>query len=176
MRALRRGHHQELVGSVPAQNGLFGQLGAQDAGDFLERPIARAVAVGVVQETEVIDVHERDADRADRLRVGPPGLELGRQLGHDRAVVQQAGQCIAPRGLDELGGLPVQAPLSGTEDEVQQDRQQGRCTHRHDDRVAPCRVDARQHGGCVPVDLEHGHDVTADHDRQVFLQDGRHPE
>ena len=47
-------------------------------------------------------------------------LEEVGQAGDGRAVVEQAGQRVAPAGLEQGLGLAGQAPLGGLEDAVEE--------------------------------------------------------
>ena len=95
------------------------ELPPELAGDREQRLVAGPVAVVVVQEPEVVDVDEGDAER----RAGGPGaLDLAGEVGDERAVVQRPGQRVALGRLDERGGLAGQPALRRAEDQEQQDR------------------------------------------------------
>ena len=96
--ALRWGDDDELVRAIAPRRGRQGQLLAQDAGDVDERPVAAVVAVGLVDEPEVVDVEQGDPHGGARE---PCALEERRQLGHGRPVIEEAGQRVTPAGFEK---------------------------------------------------------------------------
>ena len=139
------------------------------AGHLEEGRVAGRVAVGVVDEPEVVDVDDGDT----RPAPGPSavGLELVGQLDDDRAVVEQPGQGVAPLGLEQGPRLALEAPVGGPEDEVQEHRQdRGREAGDADDPVAG-RVGRVEDRRRVAVDLEDRADVAIGRDREVLLED-----
>ena len=97
----------------------LGELGPQEVGHGQDRLVAGRVAVGVVEQPEVVDVDQGDRDRLalragllDRLR---QGLDQG-------AVVRDAGERVPAGRLDERVGLAVDPALGGAEDQVERDR------------------------------------------------------
>ena len=132
------------------------------------------MAVGVVQEPEVVDVDQRDADRgAGRAR----GLDLVGQQGDDRAVVEHLGQRVAAGRLDELGMLPGQPRLRRSEEEQQHAGQQGAGGEGHEHDVAPGFVQAGEDGrGIAPQADDRDRLAAILDDRQVLLDDARDTE
>jgi hypothetical protein len=104
-------------------------------------------------------------------------LECHRQIGHDRSVVQHAGQRVATRGLDELPLLPADAHVRRPEDQEEQRRQDRRRPDHHDDDVALRLADALQEWACVAPDGHHrtGRVAVVD-DREVLAYHGRRVE
>ena len=99
-------------------------------------------------------------------------LEPLDELRHGRAVTQEAGQRVAPRGLEEVACLAVEADLGGIED-VPEQAGQDHGGQQDDAQSARLRLaDGRQERLAVAVDLEDGLDraVRGD-DRQVLLDD-----
>ena len=96
-----RCNDQHLVRAVPTERGVGGQLASEEVHDHEERVVARGVAVGLVEEPEVVDVDERDGECAFILAclIDRPGDHVD-----EGAVVQGMGQRIAPRRLDERLG------------------------------------------------------------------------
>ncbi len=141
---------------------------AQQPGDFEEGPIAGLVAVGIVDQPEVVDVDQGDSDRA----IGAPGLlEQVGQPGDRSAMVEQTGQRVAPAGIDKGPGLAGQPALGGLEDEVQQEAQEERRGDHHEGDLAG-RVGHRvQDRLGVPVDLEDARNgAVGTGDRNVLLE------
>ena len=75
------------------------RLGGDEGGDLQQDLVGRGVPMRVVEEPEVVDVHERDADPPVRR---PRALDFLGKEGDDRSVVQHAGERVAARRLDEL--------------------------------------------------------------------------
>ena len=97
-----RRDQQELVRTVTTHDGPCGKLGGEQAVHGEERLVACVVAVVVVQQAEVVDVNQRDAERC----AGGPGvLEVVRKMRDQRTMVEGPGERVAPRGLHELHGL-----------------------------------------------------------------------
>ena len=81
--------------------------------------VAGIVAVDVVEQPEVVEVDERHAER----QAGRAGaLDLVREVGDERAVVERSRERVAPGRLDELGRLAGQPCLRRAEDQEQQRR------------------------------------------------------
>ena len=78
--------------------------------------VTGVVAVRLVEEPEVVDVDEGDADRRS---VGAGVLEGGPKPDDERAVVEQAGERIALGRVEQLLGLFGDPALRGSEGEVQ---------------------------------------------------------
>ena len=76
-----RGDEQELVRAVAAGDDAVGQLLGDQSVNREQRLVARAVAVDVVEEPEVVDVDERDAER----RPGRPWRARSIRRGGRRA-------------------------------------------------------------------------------------------
>ena len=58
-----RGDDEELVRPVAAEGDVVGQRSAQELGDGQQRLVAGVVAIGLVEQPEVVDVDERDGER-----------------------------------------------------------------------------------------------------------------
>ena len=96
-----RADDQELVRAVARDVAAIGLVGDQ-GGDLQQDLVGGRVPVRVVEEPEVVDVHERDADASLRR---PRALDLVGEEGDDRPVVEHPGQRVAARRLDELAVL-----------------------------------------------------------------------
>ncbi len=81
----------ELLAAVPADVVAGAEVLGDRLGDGTEHDIARFVAVRVVDRLEVVDVDERDTQRA---LVARGALDLGEQLGQQRLAVGDAGQAV----------------------------------------------------------------------------------
>ena len=100
----------ELLAAVAADHVARPQVRAERLGDAAQHDVAGGVAVGVVDGLEVVDVDERDRQRA---LVAAGALDLGEQGGQQRAAVRDAGQAVDGRevlGLGEGGGDAVDGP------------------------------------------------------------------
>ena len=112
-----RGDDEELVGAEPAGGGAGWTVQLDEPGEPQERVIATGVTVRVVEEPEIVEIDQGDADRAE---VGARPVDGGGELGGHGTVVQQPGQRVATGGLEELDGLARDAHLRAAEDEVQE--------------------------------------------------------
>ena len=121
---LRRRDGQELIRTEAAQDRGLRELAAQQAPDLQQDRVARRMAMGIVEQPEVVDIDQRQADHA-RARLAR-ALELGAQHVDDRAVVEQAGQGVLVGRLQQQVGLPIETAGGGAEDQVEQPRQQQR--------------------------------------------------
>ena len=179
-RALRRRDQEEFVGSVAAECRVLREFGAQKSGDLEEPRVTGAVAVGVVQQPEVVDVDQGNADRPQPgAACLAPGFELGRKVGDHGSMVEQAREGVASSGFHELPGLPSQPALRRAEDQVQQDGQDHRCRHGDHDCVPTRHANRGEQLRGIPVDLEHrdhawvGFGGQVLFDGQVFLEHHR---
>ena len=129
----RRGDDEELVRPVPAEHGRRVELRAQRRDDPLQHVVSGVVAVRLVEEPEVVDVDQGDADRR---AVSAGMLERGPELDDECAVVQQPGERIALGRVEQLFGLSADPALRGSEGEVQDRAGDDGCGERDDQHVA----------------------------------------
>ena len=160
--------HEELVRSVAADDRALRRTGSKDAAQLEERGVARGIPVGIVEESEVVDVNEAHLDRASR---GASGLDAVGECDDDRAMVKRPGERVATRRLDKGDGLAPQTAMGGSEDQVQDERhdQRGRKGEEHD--LLPRRPDSTEHGLRVARDRKDGADDAAGSDRKRFRED-----
>ena len=93
----------ELVATEPGQRVPRAAAGPQGRRDLPQHVVAREVPVGVVEELEVVQVHQGDRQRRPRPR-RPAGVFL--QALVEDAVVQQAGQTVLlGQGGQVMAGL-----------------------------------------------------------------------
>ena len=164
----RRLDDEELVGTVAAEDGAGRELDAEQLGQGQDRLVARRMAVGVVEQAEVVDVEQGDRDRLP----GRPSRLDGRGEGrHEAAVVRRIGQRIAPGRLDQLVGLAADPGLGGPEDEEQDERRHEPGGQRDHDHVLPHRAETRGDRLAVAPDADHGQDAVAVLERQVLAQE-----
>jgi hypothetical protein len=161
-------HDQELVRTVPRDVAV---LPGHQRGDPQEDLVGGGVAVGVVEEPEVVDVDQRHADATlARAR----GLDLVGQEADDRSVVEHPGQCVAARRLDELAVLPAEPCLRGAEHQEEDAGQEHRRGERDEHDVAAGRVEPRHEvGGVAPHRDDRENFPVAVLDRQVLLHHAR---
>ena len=99
---------------------------SQQRGDGLQRAVARRVAVGVVDALEVVEVAEGQ-DEAPAVAQG--ALDLGAQLAHEGAPVEQPGERVAiglrAQLLDVPGGDHGHHRLVGEHPQGLQARRRG---------------------------------------------------
>jgi hypothetical protein len=96
----------ELVAADPERAIRGSADGADQPADGGEQPVPRGVAVGVVESLQVVEVEDREGQRAPLA--GGIG-HLAGQLLLERAVVAEAGSCRASRVADQgrpREGLP----------------------------------------------------------------------
>ncbi len=97
---------EELVPAVAGQNVGLAAGAAEDSGDAFEHVIARRMAVGVVEQLEVVQVHHHQGHRL-------AGAAVARQFRVEplvgAAVIAQAGQRIAVRQAARLAEQPDSA-------------------------------------------------------------------
>ena len=167
-REVGRRDDEELVGSVPPEGRSLGQFDAEQVGDLEDRLVAGRVAVGLVQQPEVVDVEERDPHG---LRVGAGRLDGPREGFDEAAVVERAGERVAPPGFDEQRGPPADPRLGRTEDEEQEDRRERRGAQRDDDDLASHLVELAEDRRRVAPDADDGDHVVAHFEREVLAQD-----
>ena len=137
-----RRRDQEFVRADPPQDRPLGEDTAEDTRDLDEGPVAGRMAMGVVEQREVVEVDDGDGDASRSSR--PALVQPGRELPDDGSVVEEAGERVATGGLDELVRLPGQPSLGGAEDEEQEDGQHGgRTRGDHDDRRTVSSMRAR---------------------------------
>ena len=95
---------EELVRAVPAHHDVLGEVAPDGIGDRQQDVVAGPVAMEIVEQPEVVDVDERDAD-------GRPGgagrLDLRREVVDEGAVVQRLGQRVEPGRVDQRRRLPT---------------------------------------------------------------------
>ena len=113
------GDHEELVRTVAAHRHRLGEAVRDDLLHHEEHVVAGPVAMGVVEQPEVVDVEQRDGERRVRLA---GELDLTGEVRDERAVVQRAGERVVPGCRDERVGLAVDPDLRGAEHEVQDAR------------------------------------------------------
>ena len=120
---------QELVAAQPRQHPLALEP-AQPPGDPPQQPVARAVAEGVVDELEVVEVDEQQRDRAARARAA---VHAAAQLGLELGAVGQPGQRVEVGQARDLllGAQALGDVLAGGEDA------DDRARHVAQQRVAP---------------------------------------
>jgi hypothetical protein len=104
-----------------------------------EQDLVRGImAVRVVEQPEVVDVHQREAEPA---ALGPCSLDrLGHERNH-RAVIQEVGEGIAAFGLHQVRLLTQDSLLGGPEHAEQHHPEQDGRGQGDDDDVAPRSVD-----------------------------------
>ena len=146
-------HEQELVGSVARELGAIVDARQQHAGHATQDLVTGLVTVVVVEEPEVVDVDQRQADGVAGV---PRRLDLVGQQADHRTVVEEAGQRIAPGGLQQLPLLGADPRLCGTEDEEQDPGQQHGGSQGHDHDVATRDVDVRQQRRRIAPHGNHG--------------------
>ncbi len=159
---------QELVGAVARHLATpCGRLVPDDSGHAEQYLVRGGVAVGVVEEPEVVDIDQGDRDR----RTGCVGrFHFVRQGGHHRPVVEHAGEGIPARRLQQLGVLPAEPRLRGSEYEEQHRCEENARGERDKHDVASRAVEACEEGiGVAPHgDDGEGVSVRVD-DRKEFL-------
>ena len=97
---------QELVAAEPREHPRALDP-AQAAGDPAQQAVAGAVAEGVVDELEVVEVDEQQRDRAARARAA---VHAAAQLGLQLGAVGQPGQRVE---VGEAGDLLLRAQALG---------------------------------------------------------------
>ena len=163
-------HQQELVGAV-AGHVPVARLERHELGHAQQHLVGRLVAVGVVEEPEVVDVDQRDADAAV---VQARGLHRLGEQRDDGAVVEHLGQRVAAGRLDQLLVLPAEARLGRPEDEEEHGRQQQAGGEGDDHDVPPGGVQARQQRRRIAPHRHHRDRlVAALDDGEVLLEDAR---
>ena len=90
---------------------------------------------------------------------------------HQAAVVERAGERIAPLGFEEQRGPPADPRLGGAEDEEQEDRREQGGAQGHDDDLAADVVELAEDRRRVPPDGDHRDHVLADLEWEVLAQD-----
>ena len=156
---------QEFVRPVASEGDVVGQRSAQNVGDGQERLVAGVVAVRLVEQPEVVDVDQRDADR----RVGRAGaLDARRHQGDECPVVERAGQRVAIERIDERLGLARDAALGRAEHEIQDDRRDEPGRQRHEDDVPADRIEGREDRRRVAPHADHAADLPVGDQREVF--------
>ena len=169
----RGGDQEELVGAIAAHHDRIWQLALELDRDDPEGLVAGAMAMVVVEEPEVVEIHERDAE----CHAGGPGrLDLRGKVGDQRAVVQGSGERITAGRIHEGHGLARQATLGRSEDQ-EQDKggdEAGAQGDGHD--IEPDTVQAgKDREGIAP----HGDDrpdLAGSADRQELADHGRRAE
>ncbi len=126
--------------------------------------------VVVVEQPEVVDVDERDADRP---HVVAGAFDLLREQADQRAVVERVGQRVAAGRLEQGGRLARQPCLCGAEHEEQQPGRDQRRRQRHDDDLAAHPVEAGQDRDRVAPDADDAADLAVHAERQELAQDRR---
>ena len=94
----------EFLAAVPADQVAGPQVRRDRLGDAAQDDVAGGVAVGVVDGLEVVDIDERDRQRA---LVARRALDFGEQVGEQGLAVDDAGQAVdggAVVGVGEGGG------------------------------------------------------------------------
>ena len=119
-----------------------GRCRASVSATATQRLVAGVVAVVVVEQPEVVDVDERDAER-------PPVVARALDLAAPGAPTSAPWLSVSVSGSrrvdsSEGGGLARQPRLRGAEDEEQQPGRDERRGERHDDDLAAHPVEAGQ--------------------------------
>ena len=164
---------EELVGAVTAHDDRWRNVPPQEIDDGQEDIVARAMAVVVVEEPEVVDIDEGDAQRRPRR---PRALDLASQMPDERAMVERACERIANGRFEQRGRLAGQPALGGTEDEEEQAGRDEPGRERDEDDVATEVRQAGEDRNRVPPDCQHPHHPAAREQREVLLQDRRRVE
>ena len=119
----------------------------------------------VVQQPEVVDIDEGDAER----QTGRSGaLDLIGQVTDECPVVQGARQRVAPDRLDELGRLSGEPSLRRAEDQKEKRGRDESGAERHEDHVAADLAQSLKDGVGIPPDADDGANLAAAGDRQVL--------
>ncbi len=124
----------------------------------------------LVEQSEVVDIDEGDRHRPTG-RAGRFRLE-GEQAD-DRAVVERAGQRVAPGRFDEFGRLAGQAALGGPEDEEQQGGRDQRGGQGHEHDVASDGRESIEDRHGIAPDPDDTEDLAVDREREVLAQQRR---
>ena len=128
---------QELVGARAADRHVRRRATLDQLRHVPERLVARARAVLLVEEAEVVQVQQGDRERiAVRLR----RLDEPRERADQGTVVQETRQWVPASRLHELDRLACQSPLRSAEDEVQGEGGDQPGTEREEHDVAPDEV------------------------------------
>ena len=98
----------------------------------MQHVVSRVVTVGFVQEPEVVDIDEGDADRRP---LGAGALEHDPELDDEGTMVEQAGEGVARGRVEQLFGLLADPALRGSEGEVQDRAGHDRRGKRDDEHV-----------------------------------------
>ena len=137
--------------------------------DGEQRLVAGVVPVVVVEQPEVVDVDQGDAER----QAGRPGaLDLVCEVRHERAVVERTGERVSMGRLEELCGLAADPCLGGPEDEEEQGRRDEAGAERDQDDVAADVAEPGQDRGGVAPDDDDAADVAVGLDREVLADEG----
>ena len=113
---------QELVGTVARDaRSRHRRSRTRARGHAEQHLVRRLVAVGLVEQPEVVDVDQRHPD----ARPSRAASAASASNADGRSMVEQPGQRVAPLGLDERGVLP---PQSGMRCPEQQEEQHGEST------------------------------------------------
>ena len=90
------------------------ELGAEHVGDLEDRLIARGMAVRVVEETEVVDVEQCDAERTRSMAPAASIVSASASTRLPWFMVPVSG---SRRSLRAAARTPADAALGGAEDE-----------------------------------------------------------
>ena len=136
-----------------------------------ERLVARAWAVLLVEEAEVVQVEQSDRQRFP-ARLGR--LDEPRERADQGTVVQETRQWVPASRLHELDRLACQSPLRSAEDEVQGEGGDQPGTEREEHHIATDRVELREDRVGVSPDTHDRVDLAGRRERQELDEDVRH--
>ena len=162
------GDDEELVGAIPAEDGLGRELGAEHVGDLEDR---RSPAAWPCVSLRSRKLSMSRSAIADGPAHGTGGLHRVGQRLDQAAVVHGPGERVTPPGFEQQRGTPADAALGGAEDEEEQDRGEGGRTQRDDDDLASHVVELAEDRGRVAPDPDDRDDLLVDLEREVLAQD-----
>ena len=175
--ALRQ-HHDELLTSQPRQIVAAAQVRQREIGEVTKHPIPPAVAEGIVDRLEVIQVHVAHRKRINAA-VGQPFLMF--QHLQDMTPVEQAGEVIADRQVPDLfqgvgqGLVLLRQPPAQAVDAAAGDRE----AHAHQGKHQPLQGfqgQAQAHAVVPGGHRQHQQVADAGQHRQAQQRAGTEPE